>query len=108
MAPVYDGIRVLDLTTSLAGVTAAGLLADFGADVVRVESPPIDGGLPPRFVSTHRNKRFAVVDDSRRSARAELDRLLAAADVAMVDDAPEQLRSRGLDGATLTARRPCE
>jgi crotonobetainyl-CoA:carnitine CoA-transferase CaiB-like acyl-CoA transferase len=89
-----DGIRVLDLSRGIAGPLAAMLLADFGADVVKVEPPEGDPARAlPGFAVWNRNKRGIVVE--RGSAR--LDAWLAGADVCVTSDD---------DADTLAARFP--
>src|SRR6201999_2030392 len=92
------GIRVLDLSRILAGPIATQVLADLGADVVKVErpgtgddtrswGPPFlravaDAGRPPSayYVSANRGKRSIAIDLSRPEARPILDDLLRQAD----------------------------
>ncbi|CAA9579540.1 MAG: L-carnitine dehydratase/bile acid-inducible protein F [uncultured Thermomicrobiales bacterium] len=85
------GVRVLDLTRVLAGPFATMLLADAGADVVKVEppggddtrrwGPPWAGGESAYFLSTNRNKRGICLDLSRPAGREILLRLADEADV---------------------------
>jgi crotonobetainyl-CoA:carnitine CoA-transferase CaiB-like acyl-CoA transferase len=100
--PPMHGIRVLERTTSAAGQTAGMLLADLGADVVRVipddVSASIDPHTLPSFLCWNRGKTFAAVD--------EFDRLLGLADILLVDDRPTGLHESGLDAATLRRRAP--
>jgi crotonobetainyl-CoA:carnitine CoA-transferase CaiB-like acyl-CoA transferase len=99
------GVRVVDFCTGIAGPMAAGLLADFGADVVKVELP---GGDPARgkasFALWNRNKRGCLIDPADPSARELLRALLAGADVCVVNAAAPPLE--GLDPATVTALHP--
>ncbi len=85
-----DGIRVLDLTRMVAGNMLSLQLADFGADVVKVEPPsgdPLrdwrDGGDQLHWKTYARNKRSIVVNFRHRGAREVLLRLAASADVFM-------------------------
>jgi crotonobetainyl-CoA:carnitine CoA-transferase CaiB-like acyl-CoA transferase len=76
------GLRVVDLSTGIAGPAAAMFLADFGADVVKVEPPGGDPGRGgPGFPMWNRNKRGMVIDASAPAGRARLAALLAGADV---------------------------
>ncbi|HEY2285379.1 MAG TPA: CoA transferase [Streptosporangiaceae bacterium] len=76
------GIRVVDLSTGIAGPAAAMFLADFGADVIKVEPPGGDPGRAgPGFPMWNRNKRSMVVDAGTPAGAARLAGLLAGADV---------------------------
>jgi hypothetical protein len=99
------GIRVVDLTTVVVGPTATLFLADYGAEVIKVESPAGDllrtiggrsrsGQLSGKFTHFNRNKRSLALDLKQEEARAALDRLLWTADVFIADiraDARERL-----------------
>lgn len=111
------GLRIVDLTTSYAGPTAAMYLADLGADVIKVErpgrgddarawSPPEVNGVAAWFASANRNKRSIVVDLRSDRGRAALLSILDSADVFFVNLNPGKLESLGLDAATLSARNP--
>ncbi len=86
-----DGVRVVDLTTMLAGPMATQVLADQGADVVKVESPgrgdlvrhlgASRGGITATFAVVNRNKRSVALDLKREDGRAVLEQLIASADV---------------------------
>src|ERR1700761_6014396 len=80
-----DGVRVLDLTGGVAGPVAGMLLADLGADVVKVYRP--GGGPSETELGLHmwdRGKRTAVLDPGRPADLEALDRLAGAADVILV------------------------
>jgi crotonobetainyl-CoA:carnitine CoA-transferase CaiB-like acyl-CoA transferase len=96
------GIRVLDLTRGLAGPVAGMLLADLGADVIKIHLP---GGGPssaePGLYMWDRGKRTAVLDPARPADLEALDRLVELADVVLVGTSDEavryaDLRARGL------------
>src|SRR5271168_3187404 len=77
---------VIDLTRVRAGPTAVRQLADWGARVIKVESPGGDGGLGgerhgPDFQHLHRNKRSLTLDLKHPDGLAVLRRLVAQADV---------------------------
>lgn len=87
----YHGLRVLDLSENIAGPLACMVLADLGADVIKVERP-LTGestrSLPPRwdgestvFLSVNRNKRSAAIDISNPQGRAAVLRIAAESDV---------------------------
>src|SRR5215471_21119624 len=71
-------LRVVDLT-DLRGALCARILADFGADVIRVESADPPDSLAHAYRNA--NKRVVVLDRDEAADRARLDELLAAADV---------------------------
>lgn len=97
------GIRVLDLTTSIAGPYATMLLADFGAEVVKVERPAGDDARhwgPPFldgeglwFLSVNRNKKSVVLDVSHPDGRATLLDLARTADV-VVSNQPASVQEK--------------
>ncbi|MGP6190375.1 MAG: CaiB/BaiF CoA transferase family protein [Vulcanimicrobiaceae bacterium] len=86
-----EGLRVVDLTSVVMGPWATHILADYGADVVKVEPPEGDiirsvgparhEGMGPVFIHSGRSKRSVVLDLKRPEARAVLLRLCARADV---------------------------
>jgi crotonobetainyl-CoA:carnitine CoA-transferase CaiB-like acyl-CoA transferase len=99
------GARILELTGGIAGGAAGMLLADLGAEVVRVVSP----GEPrrpwdPAQLCRDRGKLLATLDRSKVGAATELRRLVDAADVVLTDVRPGELERGGLDAATLLHR----
>jgi crotonobetainyl-CoA:carnitine CoA-transferase CaiB-like acyl-CoA transferase len=114
------GIRVADLSRVLAGPFATMLLADLGADVVKVEPPDGDetrGWGPPwwgdpadrrsaYFASVNRNKRSVVLDLRTDAGRAGLDRLLARCDLLVHNYRPATAARLGLDPHGLHDRHP--
>ena len=85
-----DGVRVLELSTMISGPLGAMLLADQGADVIKVESPGGDhargmatrrGGFSASFLNNNRNKRSIVLDLKHPRAKETLERLIGQADV---------------------------
>ena len=95
-----DGLRVLDAATYLAGPGAATVLADFGADVIKVEPPDGDGyrklvgryPVPYHWQLTSRNKRSIALDLTRLQGQAVLHRLVQGADVILTNFLDGQLR----------------
>jgi len=108
------GKRVVDLSQFIAGPTAAQYLADFGAEVTKVESPQGDGvrTLPGNAFGSYYARSFNTGKQSRvlnlREAadRAALDTMLADAHAFICNLAPASLKGLGLDGPTLRARFP--
>ncbi|MGH3281366.1 MAG: CoA transferase, partial [Trebonia sp.] len=101
------GVRVLDLTSGLAGPVAGMLLADLGADVIKVHPP---GGGPsaaePGLHVWDRGKRRAVLDRTRPADLLALDRLVLAADVVLVGTGGDGVRYADLRERGLAAGRP--
>ena len=112
MPGVLDGIRVLDFGRYIAGPYVGALLADFGADVIRVEkrggsedryvlplSKRADGrpGEGALFFQMNRNKRSVTLDPMKPEGRAVLDRLAATADVVVANLPPQTMARMGLD-----------
>ena len=92
MSGPLEGVRVLDLTTMVAGPVAAMMLADQGADVIKVESPAGDlmrrfafgrNGMSASFLSCNRNKRSLAIDMKSAEGLHIVKKLVAAADVLM-------------------------
>src|SRR5213593_4794628 len=103
------GIRVLDLTRYLAGPFCTMLLADYGADVVKIESPgEREFHLPGSthdsyfFMSSNRGKRSVVLDYRSAAGRDLLLRLLPGFDVLVENFRPEVMERLGLGAASLT------
>ena len=111
-----DGVRVLDLTRLLPGAYATLLLADLGADVIKIEDPrggdharhmpPLAKGTSVYFQILNRNKRSVTLDLRSPDAPAVLDALIARADVVVDSFRPRTARRLGVDPAALLARHP--
>ena len=103
-----DGIRVVDLCSFLAGPFAAALLADFGADVVKVE--PADGDPYRVFAVSHavvnQDKRVAALNLADPGARQAFLSLLATADVLVDNFLPDRLERLGLGPDVLRQASP--
>ncbi|MBL8671056.1 MAG: CoA transferase [Alphaproteobacteria bacterium] len=103
---LLEGTTVIDLTTSIAGPYATLLLADMGADVIKVErpegddarawGPPFLAGESLWFQSVNRNKRGVKLDYGRPEGRAILERLISGADVLATNQLPRVLAKLGL------------
>ena len=112
-----SGIRVADFSRVLAGPLATMLLADLGADVVKIErpesgddtrgwGPPFVGGDAAYFLSLNRNKRSVTLDLSSDEGRSAARRLALASDVVVENFRPGLMERFGLDHATLAAEHP--
>lgn len=111
-----EGYRVVELAHHLAAPLAAMYLADFGADVVKVESlegedwrrwgrvsPAGDSQL---YLAVNRNKRSLSLDIGRPEGRRVLERLLTRSDVLLTNYAPQMLRQLKLNAGALARRYP--
>lgn len=117
MGPL-DGVRVVELGVWVAGPAAGGILADWGADVVKIEPPAGDparsfasmlgGDLPfnPPFELDNRSKRSIVLDLATAEGRDLALQLLDTADVFLTNVRLAGLARLGLDHATLAERCP--
>jgi crotonobetainyl-CoA:carnitine CoA-transferase CaiB-like acyl-CoA transferase len=103
----FRGLRVLDFSQGVAGPMATMLLADFEAEVVKVE-PPAGDRLKhhPGYIAWNRNKAVMRLDLEAPADRARAGALIAAADVAVFDHAPGVLEPLALDPARLIAANP--
>lgn len=115
---LLQGLKVVDFSAYIAGPGAAGILADWGASVIKVEQPAGDSmrhafqdlandlGSNPTFDLDNRGKRGVVLDISKPAARAALAKLAAEADVFLTNVRPVSLKRHGLDDETLRASNP--
>ena len=106
---ILDGLRVVDLSWGLAGPVATQLLAESGADVLKVEPPGGDRMRtwhPSAFATWNRSKRSTVLDLHRPADAARLADLLDDADVLVHSLRPATARRHGLDDATVLRDRP--
>jgi crotonobetainyl-CoA:carnitine CoA-transferase CaiB-like acyl-CoA transferase len=106
---ILDGMRVVDLSWGLSGPVATQILAEAGADVIKVEPPggdPLRILAPQAFATWNRSKRSVVLDLHQEGDRAELDRLVASADVLVHGLRPSKAAALGLDDESLLARWP--
>lgn len=111
-----QGIRIIDLSAIVMGPLATQVLADLGADVIKVESPDGDimrkAGAPggrangPLFLHVNRNKRGIVLDLKSPADRAVLLDLMRDADVLTHSMRPQALKRLGLEYETLAADHP--
>src|SRR5256714_6806757 len=115
MTTSLGGIRVLDQTQVMAGPFCSMLLADMGADVVKIEPPggehtrrehEIAPGVSASFLAVNRNKRSLMLDLKRPEGVAVLKRLVATADVLVENYRPGVAKRLGVDYETLSAINP--
>ena len=109
------GIRVLEYAQYVAGPFAGMLLADLGADVIKVEAPagdawrhyePFGDGESRYFHALNRNKRSIVIDLKSEHGRAQSERLIACADAVIQNFPPETAAVYGLDRASVEEVNP--
>lgn len=109
------GVRIVDLTSMISGPLATMILADQGADVIKVEPPegdlvrhmgPNRGGMTATFVSANRSKRSIALDLKTDAGRAALLRLVATADAFVQNFRPGAAERMGLGEAVVRAARP--
>ena len=111
---VLEDVKVLDLTRVRSGPTAVRQLADWGADVIKIEQPEAlepDGALgPPRhtsdFQNLQRNKRSLTLNLKNPEGMAIFKRLVAEADVVVENYRPDVKNRLGIDYATLSEINP--
>ncbi|MCW2603230.1 MAG: CoA transferase [Pseudonocardiales bacterium] len=114
---LLEGVKVVEMSTWVAGPGAAAVMADWGADVIKVEAPIGDamrGFAPdteqspgnPIFINENRGKRGIVLDLKQPGSRDVLLRLLEQADVFITNVRPGSLAGMGLDYGSLKAQMP--
>ena len=116
MAGPLSGIRVIDFTTMIAGPYSTMLLADQGADVIKVEAPLASdharrAGFGQRhftaaFVNNNRNKRSVAIDVKQEQGKELLLKLVDTADVFVQNFRPGVMARLGIDEPDLRARNP--
>lgn len=115
MEGVLKGVRVLDFSEYIAGPFAGELLADLGADVIKVEPPmgdfwrhttPVAPGESRGFMGVNKGKRGISLDLKHPSARAILERAVRSADVVLTNYRPGVAARLGVDYEALAAINP--
>ena len=115
LQPPLAGIRVLDLSAVYSGPMAGALLADQGADVIKVESPggdicrrigPAKGDLSATFIAMNRGKRSIELDLKSEGGKAVLRDLIVRTDVLMENFRPGVMARLGFDRDTLEQLNP--
>ncbi|MGY0194352.1 CaiB/BaiF CoA transferase family protein [Leptothrix sp. BB-4] len=111
------GVRVLDLTSVVVGPVCTWRLSQYGAEVVKLESPEGDlmrglGGQSPTgqhsgtYLHFNRGKRNVCLDIKKPEAREALDRLIASSDVIVANMRPQALARLGIDPDSVRAKHP--
>jgi crotonobetainyl-CoA:carnitine CoA-transferase CaiB-like acyl-CoA transferase len=113
MGGVLEGVRVLDFGRYIAGPYCATLLAEFGAEVIRVEkrdgsedrfvAPVGEGGEGALFLQINRNKKCITLDPMKAEGQEVMRRLIATADVVVANLPPQTLQAMKLDYESLQA-----
>jgi len=116
MTGILSGIRVLDFGRYIAGPYCAALLAEHGADVIRIEkrdgsedrfvAPVGADGVGALFLQVNRNKRSLTLDPMTEAGREIVRRLVRSADVVVANLPPPTLRAMGLDYESLARLKP--
>lgn len=115
MTRPLDGLRILDFSTTIAGPHCSRLLADMGADVVKVESPEGDlmrsrpvqrDGYSTMFGQLNAGKKSIVLDLKKPEAVAAIKKLAATVDILVENYRPGVMRRLGLDYAELSKVNP--
>lgn len=119
-AKAFDGVRVVELAQWVFVPVAGALLADWGADVIRIEHPDGDpyrslatqgigsdsGGVNMGMALANRGKRSLALDLKKKAGLDILHKLLATADVFLTNLRPKALRRLGLDSEELMVKYP--
>ncbi len=118
MAGALDGIRIADFSRILAGPYATMLLADLGADVIKIERPPLGDDTrqwgPPvdangdatYYTSINRNKRSVAIDLGTAEGRADALAVIRSCDVVIENFVPGTMEKFGLGYEDLAADQP--
>jgi len=116
MGGVLEGVRVLDFGRYIAGPYCATLLAEFGAEVIRVEkrdgsedrfvAPVGEAGEGALFLQINRNKKCITLDPMKPEGQEVMRRLVSASDVVIANLPPQTLRAMKLDYESLKAIKP--
>lgn len=115
MTRPLDGLRILDFSTTIAGPHCSRLLADMGADVVKIESPEGDlmrsrpvqrDGFSTMFGQLNAGKKSIVLDLKKPEAVAAIKKLVATVDILVENYRPGVMKRLGLDYAELSKVNP--
>jgi crotonobetainyl-CoA:carnitine CoA-transferase CaiB-like acyl-CoA transferase len=111
------GVRVLDLTSVVVGPVCTWRLGQYGAEVIKIESPEGDlmrglGGQSPTgqhsgtYLHLNRGKRNVCLDLKKEGAKEVMERLVASCDVIVANMRPQALERLGLDATSIRERHP--
>ncbi|NKC29866.1 CaiB/BaiF CoA transferase family protein [Falsiroseomonas selenitidurans] len=117
MSGPLEGLRVLDLSSVVVGPVCTGVLAEQGAEVIKLESPEGDllrklggkgrsPGMAGKFLNFNRGKRSLCLDLKHPRAKAVLARVAARCDILVTNIRPEAQRRLGVDAATVSEALP--
>ncbi len=107
MPKIFSGIRVIDLTQGMAGSLVTMILADYGAEVIRLEPPGGDQMWEhPAYLLWQRGKKSVAPDWSSEEGRAQVRRLVEGADIFIESLRPGEAAKLGLDYETLHQANP--
>lgn len=116
MSKVLEGVRVLDFGRYIAGPFCGMLLADMGAEVIRIEkrdgsedryvTPVAEGGEGAMFLQINRNKLSMTLNPMKPEGREIVKKLVATADVVIANLPPQTLEAMGLDYDSLKETKP--
>src|ERR1051326_5086737 len=115
MSGPLHGLRIVDLTSNVAGPLGTMILGDQGADIIKVEAPGGDstrsganrrGGLSANFLNNNRNKRSVVLNLKVPAALDALKRLAATADVFVQNFLPGVAERIGVGEEAIRAAKP--
>ncbi|MGK7866445.1 CaiB/BaiF CoA transferase family protein [Falsiroseomonas sp. E2-1-a20] len=112
-----DGLRVLDLSSVVVGPVCTGVLAEQGAEVIKLESPEGDllrklggkgrsPGMAGKFLNFNRGKRSLCLDLKHPRAKAVLARIAARCDILVTNIRPDAQKRLGVDAATMAETLP--
>src|SRR3974377_2312810 len=111
----FDGLRVLDFSTTIAGPHCARMLADMGAEVIKIETaegetmrtrPPVRNGCSTTFGQLNVGKKSVVLDLKSPEGREVVRRLVATADILVENFRPGVMRRLRLGYETLSPLNP--
>lgn len=115
MAGAFEGVRIIDLTTMVSGPMACMMLADQGAEVIKIESPagdqmralgPSHAGMGGAFYSCNRGKKSVALDLKTDAGKAVLRDLIAGADMLVQNFRPGAIERMGFGEADVRAIKP--
>jgi crotonobetainyl-CoA:carnitine CoA-transferase CaiB-like acyl-CoA transferase len=105
MVPLLKGVRLLELSTVVMGPMAGQILADLGAEVIKVEpiegdvarsAPPQSGDLSALFANNNRNKRVVAIDLKTPAGKVAAERLIRKSDGLLINMRPDAAQRLGL------------